>query len=166
VVLGRALSQRSPPVPIKKARCTGHATCKLRQPRLSERRPLRPRPAAIQWLTTSLWQVLGAAAVNISIPQACMLPTAPSNPCCCLPTARVTAAQQASEILPGRFYFTALKRADSLKASHIAATSICYSIDDELVRCELKHGGCCAARQTYLSCCKSFMCSPTPSRHL
>ncbi len=40
---------------------------------------------------------------------------------------------QASEILAGRFYFTCIKRPDSLKTSHVAATSICYSIDDELV---------------------------------
>mmetsp|Transcript_4965 Transcript_4965/g.10684 ORF Transcript_4965/g.10684 Transcript_4965/m.10684 type:complete len:710 (+) Transcript_4965:238-2367(+) len=40
---------------------------------------------------------------------------------------------QAAEIIQGRFYFACVKRPDSLRTSHIAATNICYCIDDELL---------------------------------
>ena len=38
-----------------------------------------------------------------------------------------------AEIAPG-FFWTALKRPDALRTSSIASSSICYSIDEELVR--------------------------------
>jgi hypothetical protein len=38
------------------------------------------------------------------------------------------------EILPGRLFFVALRRLENLKTSTVAATNVCFTIDDELVR--------------------------------
>lgn len=50
----------------------------------------------------------------------------------------------AVEIIPGRFYFAWLKRPESLRSSHVGASSITFCVDDTLVsavlRLALRHG--------------------------
>ena len=44
----------------------------------------------------------------------------------------MSSTEDLTEIIPGKFFWTVLKRPDSLRPN-VAANSICYSIDEELV---------------------------------
>jgi hypothetical protein len=47
---------------------------------------------------------------------------------------RVDRPRQAVEIIPGRYYVTAIKNADSVTRSPIVAANLAYCIDASLVR--------------------------------
>jgi hypothetical protein len=67
------------------------------------------------------WKGLGGAARGPGCPDPHRAPAGVVHP-------------QAVEIIPGRFYATALKRPESLSRSAIACSSLCYCIDHDLVR--------------------------------
>jgi hypothetical protein len=89
-----------------------------------------------RWAGRRLYRSRAAAAAAARA-RCAQRPRAPRQP-----APAPAAAPQAVEVIPGRYYATALKYADSLARSRTAAAAVCYCIDHELVRGASQPGVC------------------------